>query len=92
MAGIKYFNHDIFYTMFKKHYCPVCAAELTCIKTSKTVNSKSPEAGNYDFALGDSFLSGDVKFIWKEFYCPKCEKRISVDEMKRIEKQQNSAD
>ena len=41
-----------------------------------------------DFTLGDSFMVGDVEFIWKEFYCPICKKRIPIDEMRRIEKEQ----
>ena len=87
MVGKRYFNDDIFYTILKKHYCPACGTKLTRIKTSKIVNSKSPEAKNYDFTLGDSFMVGDVEFIWKEFYCPTCKKRISIDEMRQIEKE-----
>ena len=87
MVGKKYVNTAAFYTRFKKHYCPVCGTKLTCVKASRIVNSKSPEAKNYDFALGDAFLVGDVKFIWKEFYCPACKKRIPIEEMRQIEKQ-----
>ena len=86
IMGKKYFNDNVFYTVFKKHYCPECGTRLTRIETSKIVNSKSPEAKNFDFSLGDSLMVGDVEFIWKEFYCPICKKRISVSEMKRIEK------
>lgn len=77
VVGKKYINNAIFYTVFKKHYCPVCGTKLTRIKTSKRVNSTSPEAKNYDFTLGDSFMVGDVEFIWKEFYCPTCKKKNS---------------
>ena len=90
IVGRRYFNNDVIYTMLKKHYCPVCGTKLTRIKTSKIVNSKSAEAKNYDFTLGDSFMVGDVEFIWKEFYCAICKKRIPIDEMKRIEKQQKN--
>ena len=48
--------------------------------------TKHFKIGNYDFTLGDSFMVGDVEFIWKEFYCPTCKKRIPTDEMRRIEK------
>lgn len=88
IVGKKYVNYDIFYTVFKRHNCPVCGTKLTRVKTSRIVNSMSPEAKNYDFSLGDSFMVGDVEFIWKEFYCPICEKRIPIDEMRRIEKEQ----
>ena len=83
VVGKKYVNNAIFYTIFKKHYCPACGIKLTRVKTSKTVNSKSPEAKNYVFTLGDSFMVGNV-----EFYCPTCKKRIPIDEMRRIEKEQ----
>lgn len=88
VVGKKYVNNAIFYTIFKKNYCPACETKLTRVKTSKIVNSKSPEAKNYDFTLGDSFMVGNVEFIWKEFYCPTCKKRIPIDEMRRIEKEQ----
>lgn len=88
IVGEKYVNNAVFYTKFKKHYCPACGTKLSCINTSKIVNAKSPEAKNYDFALGDSFVVGDVEFTWKEFYCPICKNRIPIDEMRRIEKEQ----
>ena len=87
-VGKKYVNNAIIYTIFKKHYCPACGTKLSRVKTSKTVNSNSPEAKDYDFTLGDSFMAGDVEFVWKEFYCPTCKNRISIDEMRRIEKAQ----
>lgn len=86
ISGKKFVDNAFFYTMFKKHYCPVCGTKLSRIKTSKIVNSNSPEAKNYDFTLGDSFMTGDVEFIWKEFYCPSCGKKISVSEMRNYEK------
>lgn len=62
--GKKYLNNDFFYSVFRRHYCPTChQTKLTRVKTSKIVNSKSPEAKNYDFSLGDSFMVGDVEFI-----------------------------
>lgn len=32
--------------------------------------------GLIPIALGDSFMVGDVEFIWKEFYCPVCKKEF----------------
>lgn len=89
ISGKKFVNNAIFYTIFKKHYCPVCGTKLSGIKTSKIVDSNSPEAKNYDFTLGDSFMTGDVEFIWKEFYCPSCGKKIFVSEMRNYEKSGN---
>ena len=86
IVGKKYMNNAIFYTIFKKHYCAVCRTKLSRKKVSKIVNSNSPEAKNYDFTLGDSFMTGDVKFIWKVLYCPSCGKEISASEMRKYEK------
>ena len=87
-VGKKYANDAIFYTKFKKHYCPVCGTKLTRLKTSRIVNSKSPEAKKYDFTLGDSYIDSDVEIIWKEFYCQICKIRIPIDKMRQIEKEQ----
>lgn len=86
ISGKKYINNSLFYTMFKKHYCPQCGKLLQRIKVSKIVNSKSPEAKNFDFSLGDSFMTGYVEFIWHEFRCPDCKINISIDRMRKIER------
>lgn len=88
IVGRKYENNDIIYTVFKKHNCPECGSKLSRKKASKIVNSQSPESKDYDLSLGDSFMSGDLEFIWKEFYCPVCKKRIPIDEIRRMEKEQ----
>ena len=87
LMGRKYFNNDIIYTKFKKHDCPNCGAQLGLIKVSKVVNSKSPEAKDFDFSNGEGFMCGDVKFIWKEFECPDCKSHYSVEELKAIERE-----
>lgn len=87
ITGKKSLNGDILYTYLKKHYCPDCSTKMSRMKCSKVVNSKSSEAKNYDFELGNVFLSGDVEFTWVEFQCPKCYRQISINEMKRIEKE-----
>ncbi len=53
---------------------------------SKIVNSKSPEAKDYDFSVGDTFFVGDVEFRTRYFYCPNCLLDISFQEMKKFEK------
>lgn len=92
LKGKKIVNNDLIYTHFKKHYCPHCMVRLNRVKCSKIVNSKSIESKNYNFQLGDVYMCGDVKFIWTEFQCPKCKHQITVDEMKKIEKQENNSE
>ena len=81
ITGMQYFNDSVLY-MMKKHYCPVCNTLLKKVKVSRVVNSKSPEAKDFDF----TDLCGNVKFVRKEFECPQCKKHITVKEMKEIEK------
>ena len=67
----------------KKHYCPECRGELRRVDISKVVNSKSPEARDYDFsAPGGGFYHGNVKFIWTELRCSRCGKQYTVKEIK----------
>lgn len=75
-----------FYVNWKKHYCPDCNTMLSKTMISKIVNSRSPEAKDFDFHTLDNYMVGDVKFIWTEFLCPNCGKQISIKEMKKIEK------
>lgn len=53
------------------------------IKVSKVVNWKSEEAKNFDFSACDSFMIGNIKFVWTEFQCPICKRQITIDEMRR---------
>ena len=69
------------YLYFKKHICPKCNTILEIVKESKIVNSKSPEAENYDFDNLDTDIKGDVKFVWDIFKCPNCETKITIDDM-----------
>lgn len=86
IIGTKYINNAIFYILLKKHYCPDCNKRLRLVKKSKIVNSNSPEAKNYDFNSGDGFMDGNVRFVWKEFQCPMCQKEFTIEDMRRAER------
>ena len=75
-----------FWVRFKKHHCPACNALLTTIKVSKVVNSKSEEAKNFDFSSGDTYMVGNIKFIWTEFQCNVCNNSYSLQEIRENEK------
>ena len=85
ISGYRFSAPDIFYTRFKKHFCPTCGTKLGFIRLSRVVNSESPEAKAYDFSGLDAFQRGNVKFLWDEFYCPECKKVITVRDLKSIE-------
>ena len=85
--AIKYiYDANPFYVHCKKHVCPECGSKVELRYVSKIVNSKSPEAKDYDFSVGDTFFVGDVQFRTRYFYCPKCLLDISFKEMKKFEK------
>ena len=84
--GVKRESSNPFWLRFKKHYCPNCMKLLTTAKESKIVNSKSEEAKNFDFLLGDTYLVGNIKFIWTEFKCTACNKAYSTNKIRDIEK------
>jgi hypothetical protein len=81
-----YANCGPFYLM-RKHYCSKCNSLLEKKKISKIVNSRSPEAKNYNFSTGgNSFLVGDVKFITFNFFCMNCNVQYTIEEQIDIEK------
>lgn len=89
IGQVKYsWDANPFYVFCKEHNCPKCGTKLKTSYYSVIVNSDSPEAKNYDFSSDDGELTGDVEFRTMCFKCPKCEIKISFDEMKRLEKQQ----
>ena len=85
--AIKYvYDANPFHVHFRKHFCPKCGGKLELRYTGKIVNSKSPEANNYDFSSGDTFFAGDVEFRTQYFFCNDCQFSISIQNMKKHEK------
>ncbi len=85
-CGYKREYNDILYFR-KDHFCPDCETKLVKVPVSKVVNSRSPEAKDFDFSMpgGGGFLVGNIQFTWDEFECPNCKKHLTVNEMKEIE-------
>lgn len=84
--AIKYVcDANLFYVRYKKHFCPKCGKKLKLRYIRKIVNSKSPEAKNYDFSLGDTFFVGDVEFRTLCFFCDNCQSSIPFQDMKKYE-------
>lgn len=69
----------------EKAFCPKCGNKLELRYASRIINSKSPEATDYDFSVGDTFFVGDVEFRIGYFHCPNCQLDISFKEMKKYE-------
>lgn len=84
--AVKYiYDANPFYVHCKKHICPECGGKVKLRYVSKIVNSKSPEAKDYDFSVGDTFFVGDVEFRTRYFYCPNCMLDISFQKMRKFE-------
>ena len=86
-GAVKYlYDANPFYVHLKKHFCPKCGKKLELRYISKIVNSKSSEAKDYDFSVGDTFFVGNVEFRTRCFYCASCRTDISFKEMKKYER------
>jgi hypothetical protein len=85
--GRKRIFSNPFWVNLRNHFCPDCNEILTVTTESKVVNSRSPEAKDFDFsdACGEVNLVGNIKFTWTVFECPVCKRRFSVKEMRCIE-------
>jgi DNA-directed RNA polymerase subunit RPC12/RpoP len=74
--------------VFKKiHKCPNCSNKIIPKVISEIINSKSKEAKNYDFSVGDSSLCGDVEFKYYVFFCEYCKKEYKINEIKNYERE-----
>ncbi len=93
--GIRYVRQDISY-ISKKHYCPICDTLLDVVKVSKVINSHSEEAKELPPILPQTVIGrgvkfrnynavGNIKWIWKQFECPHCKHRFTVDQLKQFE-------
>ena len=59
-------------------------------KVKRKVKSGSKTAQNFDFSVGDTILSGTVKFIWYEFKCKNCGNQFTEAQMKAFEEQKKA--
>lgn len=94
--GVRYVRQDISY-LSKKHSCPVCGTQMNVVKRSKVINSGSDEAQNIPPIVPKTVIgsrgvkfrkytaAGNIKWIWKEFECPTCNRHFTVEKMKTIE-------
>ena len=83
-TGIKRIYNDIIFSRFQKHPCPNCGEILTLKKVSEIVNWRSPRAKDFDFHAQEGYMIGNVKFIWDEFFCPRCGYWSSIKELHNL--------
>ena len=73
----------------KKHYCPHCLTRLSTTKISRIVDGQSNGAKRTDFALGNTYMIGDLKIIHTAFLCTHCNQLYSISEIKEHERSKN---
>lgn len=92
VTGVKKDYGNITYMRLKKHNCPDCGGATFLRKVKKKVKSGSKAAANYNFSVGDTLLSGTVKFIWYEFKCKNCGNQFTEAQMRAFEEQKKAAE
>lgn len=65
-----------------KHFCPNCQSMLKLKEKSQVVNSESDEAKNFDFLATESYMLGNVKFVWEVYCCEKCNLETSIKDIR----------
>ena len=85
VTGVKKDYGSITYMRLKKHNCPDCGGATFLRKVKRRVKSGSKAAQNYNFSVGDTVLSGTVKFIWYEFKCKNCGNQYTEAQMRAFE-------
>jgi hypothetical protein len=84
--NIRWQYESLRFVFNQEHKCPNCGRKIIAKKTYDIINSKSPEAKDYDFSAGDTFFIGDVLFIYHVFYCGYCNKKYKIKEIRNYEK------
>lgn len=85
VTGVKKDYGSITYMRLKKHNCPDCGGATFLRKVKRRVKSGSKAAQHYNFSVGDTVLSGTVKFIWYEFKCKNCGNQYTEAQMRAFE-------
>ena len=78
------YSENLFFVFFKKHFCPHCGERLERSYIWEVLPEKSMAAKRYR-AVGDTTYSGDVQLRTGCFYCNKCKKKISYQEVRAAE-------
>lgn len=76
------FNGNFFYLYFKKHICPRCKTKLKI----KFVTDVPHNALNSSKWVGRTYYANGVERMKPCFYCKKCDKAYSVEDIKEKEK------
>lgn len=76
------FNGNFFYIYFKKHICRKCSNKLK-VKFITDIPHNSLNSSNW---AGTTYYADGVEKMKPCFYCKKCDKTFSIEEIKKREK------
>ena len=83
-VGISWDIGPVIFKYFKKHYCPDCGEKLKLKRMIKELSSHSEEWQRRQ--MSNDMAAGEVFIVWHDFICSQCNKRLTIDEVKEIEK------
>lgn len=72
---------SFWYKHFKRHTCSKCGSRVQMRYIGRLLNLESPEARKYGFA--EEAGMGELRTLY--FYCPKCPRSISFEDMQEFE-------
>ena len=81
---IEYEKFNPFYVFLKRHYCPRCQHKLTTSYTNTVIPRKEADPSKFNF--GDVTYTGDLEIRRLFFWCPDCDFKISLEDMRKHEK------
>ena len=84
LGVIEYEKFNPFYVFLKRHYCPKCQRRLITSYTNKIIPRKEVDQSKFNF--GDVTFTGDLEIRCLFFWCPNCDYKISLRDMKEYEK------
>ncbi len=85
MKNKKILISNFLFVHCKKHFCPQCSNQLKVVKVRETVNKNNYNVNDVDISNGDVFFVGDVDIVYEKFYCPKCNLKYNIKDIKYFE-------
>lgn len=74
------------YIRWRKHFCPNCNNKLEARYDSRVIDKNSPEGKKMNYLCVFAYPMADIEERTWYLYCPKCESKVSVEEIKKSKK------
>lgn len=83
------FENLRFNSRLKKHFCPNCCEPLKTLTIGNIVNTQSSNSSSVAFPFSGSNMYGTMTSYSTQFHCSKCRIRYKVEDIKKIEHNNN---